>query len=378
MIDLLDHAAFDPRTIAETVQNISQSFENSFRLGTDPRLGAQSAYQSLSESSIRHHTEKLLPPERQRILNEFTAAGPLEPFLHDDSVVEIMISSRQVIWVETSSKLFQLGDFFYADLTYANFIHRVCEEAQMQTTYTMPFANGFWRGFRVHLASPPVAQTHTLTLRKIRAHAFSLNDLAEKNWCQPAELTQLKDIVGQKKNCIVVGNTGSGKTTLLNALVHEARADRCVVIEDTPEILTANSLSVKLLTRFDSQGVLPDITQTDLVKQSLRMRPDRLIIGEVRGAEAKDLLMALATGHRGSMTSLHAHTPSEALLRLEMLIQMGAPQWSLDAIRRLIQLTVDAVIVTRRENSKWHLEGIYKISSQEKFGFLIERIETSA
>jgi pilus assembly protein CpaF len=206
----------------------------------------------------------------------------------------------------------------------------------------------------------------------VREESFSLHDLQSAGWCDADQVNKLRGIVAEKKNCLIVGNTGSGKTTLLNALVAQAHHERCVFIEDTPELLPANTASVKLLTRFDSQGVLPDITQSDLVKQSLRMRPDRLIIGETRGAEAKDLLMALATGHRGSMTSLHAYTPNEALLRLEMLVQMGAPQWGLDAIRRLIQLTVDVLIVTRKEKAKWHLEGIYKISSQEKFGFIVE------
>ncbi len=347
--------------IEKIVQDISQTFETSFAQSLNPRLGTQEQYQSLSESSIREHTDQLDPINKQRILAEFNSCGPLESLIGDNDIIEIMLSGKGTIWVETKDRFYQLEDRFYSDLTFNNFIHRVCEEANVQTNFQMPFANGLWRGFRVHLASPPVAAKHTLTLRKVRSDAFSLEDLQQKGWCTREQLAQIQTLVAEKKNCLVVGNTGSGKTTLLNALVHEAATDRCIFIEDTPELLCANSASVKLLTRFDSQGILPEITQSDLVKQSLRMRPDRLIIGETRGAEAKDLLMALATGHKGSMTSLHAFTPSEALLRLEMLIQMGAPQWSLEAIRRLIQLTIDCLIITRREKTKWHLEGIYKI-----------------
>lgn len=368
-------AVSDCASIEKIVQDISQTFEVSFSQNSNPRLGTREQYQSLSESSIREHTAQLEPAKRDRIMSEFNSCGPLEAIIRDESVIEIMIGSKENIWIETKEHFYKLEDRFYSDLTFSNFIHRICEESNMQTTYGTPFANGVWRGFRVHLASPPITQQQTLTLRKVRSESFSLGDLEQAQWCSSTELAQLQNIVREKKNCLVVGNTGSGKTTLLNALVREANADRCVFIEDTPELLMANSASVKLLTRFDSQGVLPEITQSDLVKQSLRMRPDRLIIGETRGAEAKDLLMALATGHKGSMTSLHAFSPTEALLRLEMLIQMGAPQWNLEAIRRLIQLTVDCVIVTRRENTKWHLEGIYKISSQEKFGFIVEAYE---
>jgi len=365
-------AATEKAQIAEIVRNISATFETSFSLSANPRLGSQESYQSLSEHSIREHTEELAPEKKQRVLAEFNAAGPIETLLADDTVIEIMIGGRDTIWVETRQRFFHLDDGFYSDLTFNNFIHRVCEEANMQTTQAAPFANGVWRGFRAHLTAPPITAQHTLTLRRVRSDSFSLEDLRDSGWCDSENLARLKTLVHEKKNCLVIGNTGSGKTTLLNALVREAGADRCVFIEDTPELLAANSASVKLLTRFDSQGNLPEVTQSDLVKQSLRMRPDRLIIGETRGAEAKDLLMALATGHRGSMTSLHAFTPNEALLRLEMLIQMGAPQWGLEAIRRLIQFTVEALIITRKEKTKWHLEGIYKISSQEKFGFIVE------
>jgi len=130
---------------------------------------------------------------------------------------------------------------------------------------------------------------------------------------------------------------------------------------------------MRLVTREDPQGVLPPVDQMQLVRRTLRLRPDRIVMGEVRGAEAKDFLMALATGHGGSFGTLHAQDASQALLRLEMLIQMGAPQWGLQAIRRLIQLSLDYVIVAEKNKAgNRHLKGIYRLCSLEDNGFLLE------
>jgi pilus assembly protein CpaF len=201
---------------------------------------------------------------------------------------------------------------------------------------------------------------------------MQLDDLQKTSWCTESELKKIKQLVRDKRNILVVGATGSGKTTLLNSLTLETSEDRCVYIEDTAELVINSTLSTRLLTRFDANGILPNIDQTDLVKQSLRMRPDRLILGEVRGAEAKDLLLALSTGHHGSMSSIHAGSAQEALMRLEMLVLMGAPEWNLYTIRRLIQMTVQSIIVTEKAHKQWKLKSINTIASLEEFGFTVE------
>ena len=186
----------------------------------------------------------------------------------------------------------------------------------------------------------------------------------------------LKKIIQLQKNFLVIGSTGEGKTTVVNALLSETDSyERSLIIEDTQEIQLPNSLSIRLLTRDETQNGLCSVDQGQLVKRALRLRPDRLVMGEIRGNEAKDFIMALSTGHRGSFGTLHAKDPQQALLRLEMLIQMGAPHWKLSAIRRLLSLSLDLIIATKKDSSgQRKLEGIYRINSLEENGFLIERL----
>jgi pilus assembly protein CpaF len=197
--------------------------------------------------------------------------------------------------------------------------------------------------------------------------------LVEVGWCAPEQSALLQDLLARRQTVLVVGPTGSGKTSVLGACLKELPAqERVVILEDTDELPLPNSASTKLLTRAQASPTLPDVSLTDLVKQSLRMRPFRLAIGEVRGAEAKDLLLALATGHEGSWGTLHASDPRQALLRLEMLIQMGAPQWSLQAIRQLMQLSLNAIVVCGNKNGHRFLEGIYRVAALESVGLLLE------
>ena len=183
-------------------------------------------------------------------------------------------------------------------------------------------------------------------------------------------------LVEQKRNFLVVGTTGTGKTSILNACLKSLGSnERTVIIEDSRELTLSNSASLRLLTRDDPQKILPPIDQGDLVRHALRLRPDRLVIGEIRGPEAKDLLMALSTGHSGSFSTLHAATAAQALIRLEMLIQLGAPHWNLQAIRRLIFMSLQAIaVVGRGQNGARQLQGIFILSSLEETGFLLERL----
>jgi pilus assembly protein CpaF len=294
----------------------------------------------------------------------------------DDEVTEIIINAHDNIWLEKEGKLFKFNDFFSNEIIYRNFVHRLCREIQQHLTLTNLYASGDWNGFRVQIVGPPIVNITTISLRKRAEVPWTLERFLEHGWASAEQISILKDSLINRDNLFVIGATGSGKTSVLSALLNATHErERSLILEDCAEIPIPNASSLKLLTRSDSNQMLSDICIADLLKLALRLRPDRIVIGEVRGTEAKDLLMAMSTGHKGSMGTLHAHTAKEALLRLEMLIQMGASQWSLPAIRQLIKICIDKIVVIGKDSTgKRFLEGIYKIASLEDFGFLIEKI----
>jgi pilus assembly protein CpaF len=229
----------------------------------------------------------------------------------------------------------------------------------------------------MHLVGKELTQKdNVLCLRRHPKNPWSFERLANSGWASASQIEILKNILAEKKSFLVVGPTGAGKTSVLNACLGElSDCERNVLIEDTEELYLPNDCSTRLLTRTDAKGLLPNIDQAILLKQALRMRPDRIVVGEVRGAEAKDLLMALSTGHEGSMGTLHASNPHQALMRLEMLVQLGAPFWSNQVVRRLIFLSLQYIIVVNRDHSgQRHLEGIYALTSLEDTGFLLEKL----
>jgi pilus assembly protein CpaF len=313
---------------------------------------------------------------RARLIAEFFGYGPLDSLL-DSDCTEIIVNGRDSIWFERDGFLKRHDDIFYSALSYRNFISRVSREASMVASLDCPFADGRWRDLRVHLIIPPASGDEAvLTLRRHPRNPWTLSRLASGSWATPDQMLALDALVRDKQNFLVVGGTGSGKTSVLNACLQEIPADeRALIIEDTSELRAPNAVSSKLLSRRDPQGHLREIDQSELLRQALRMRPDRIIMGEIRGGEAKDLLMAFATGHRGCMGTLHAESARQALLRLEMLIQIGAPQWNVQTVRSLIHLSLQAVVVVGRTASGARkLEGIYKVASLEDVGFLIERV----
>jgi len=327
---------------------------------------------------ILEDTCRLLSPAlKDRMMAEYFSAGPLENLMAEDEITEIIVNGPESIWIEKCGRLSRVDDRFLSPLTYRNFIFRMSHEAGIQANLAHPFADGLWRGSRLHLMIPPASgENAVITIRRHARNPWTLDRLEEAGWASKESMLCLKKLVREHKNFLVVGPTGCGKTSVLNACLFEIpENERTLIIEDTSELRVPNPASAKLLTRKDAQGLLQDITQSDLLKQALRMRPDRLVMGEIRGAEAKDLLMAFATGHTGCMGTLHAESARQALLRLEMLIQLGAAQWSLQAVRTLIHLSVQAVVVVgRNREGARKLEGIFKISSLEEVGFLVEKI----
>lgn len=327
-------------------------------------------------SLIQKESQSLDSTTQNRILHEFEGWGPIQPLLEDETVTEIMVNSSNDIWFEKEGQLHSLGDSFISALTFENFLDRVYQESKTQVSIERPFADGVFKNFRIHIVAPPLSSSVLMTLRRQSRNPWNFDRLGLEGWADLDGIQLLQKWVQEKRNFLVVGETGSGKTSVLSACLQNIPQDqRTVILEDTSEIPIPNSASLKLLTRTDCHGVLPDVSLTELVRQSLRMRPDRLVVGEVRGAEAKDLLLALSTGHEGSMGTLHASSPHQALFRLEMLVQLGAPQWSLDTIRRLLKLSLYGIVLVGRDSDKKRkLISIHEISSVENNGLLTDCI----
>jgi len=323
---------------------------------------------------IQHELLKTEDPIQQRVLAEFYGYGPLELLFENRFLTEILVIDLNSIWIEFHGKLSQFPDSFFSELSFRNIIEKICQTSGAHITLENPYFDGAFQDFRLTLVGPGMTHQKTqLSFRRHPKNPWTLTKLLEAQWCQSKDLAILQKIFISRQNFIVVGPTSSGKTSVLNAMLGLCKDnERIIAIEDTPELHLPNSASTRLLTREDPQKVLPSIDQNQLVRTSLRLRPDRIVMGEMRGPEAKDFLMALATGHRGSFGSLHAETPHQALLRLEMLIQLGAPQWNIDALRKLIFMSLNCIIVTEYKNGQRQLQGIYRIASLEETGFTIE------
>ncbi len=324
---------------------------------------------------VEEQTACLQEPQRQRIIDELFGWGPLEELKTRDDIFDIIIQGSNKIVFETAKGLQTYKDHFLTERSFKNFVERLIQQANIVVDQKEPFANGKIGPFRVHIVVPPASQEITITLRRHNPKVFSFQELIESGFLTENQQPFFQEMIDLRKNFLVIGPTGSGKTTFLNSLINRvARDQRLVLIEDTDELQRHHPLCCKLLSREICPDSLNAFDMGDLVKQALRMRPDRLVIGEVRGPEAKDLLMALATGHAGSMGTLHAESSQQALLRLEMLVQMGAPQWSLESIRRLILMSLDYLVVLKHDRCHKGIKEVCRIRSLESFGLLIEPV----
>ena len=326
---------------------------------------------------IRSKIASLSPSLSDRIWNEFENYGPLHPLLQDEKITEIIINGPDHILYEKDGRLSFYADSFASETSFERFLQRLMQESRAFVDLERPMADGKFLDFRLHLLSREITRLHTVvSLRRHPRNPWVFQKLLDSGWADSQQIAVLRQILCKKENFLVVGMTGSGKTSVLNAFLQELpENERTLIIEDTMELCLPNRASTRMVTRKEGQGVLPPVDQMELVRQALRMRPDRICMGEIRGPEAKDLLMALSTGHAGSFATMHAQDPAQALLRLEMLIQLGAPFWSLEAIRNLIFLSIQKIIVVgRRSDGARVLEGVFSLASRESSGISIERV----
>lgn len=295
--------------------------------------------------------------------------------MRHNSFSELIWLSHNKLIVDDNGFLRSIPSPFQNDLDYEKFVDHVFAEAKIHCNVEKPFTHGRFREYRVQFCRGEIHHgSHTISFRKLQPMSWTLERLNDLDWCTPAQMRCLQEMISRRENFLVVGPTSSGKTTVLGTLIRAvSENERCLVLEDTDELGLPNEKSSKLLTRLDPNGSLPEIDLSELIRISLRLRPDRLVVGEVRGAEAMSLLVALSTGHAGSAGTLHAKDAKQALMRLEMLVQMGAPQWSTDLIRKLMLQTIQTVVVCGINNGKRKLQGIYRVFALESSGFILEQ-----
>ena len=286
-----------------------------------------------------------------RIAERAFGLGPLEPLLSDASVDEIMVSGTAPVWVERGGRLEATGVRFEREADLRDAIERILAPLGRRVDEAEPLADArLPDGSRINVVLPPLAlDGPALTIRRFRRRGFSPSDLVENGTLTRPLLDFLGRAVRARATILVCGGTGSGKTTTLNALSSFVGDDeRVVTIEDAAELRLRQPHVVRLEARPPNLEGRGEVTIRRLVRNALRMRPDRIIVGEVRGAEALDMLTALSTGHDGSLSTVHAGSPAEALRRVEVLALMSDVGLPHTAIREQIADAFDLVVCQSR------------------------------
>lgn len=318
----------------------------------------------------------------KQVLDEAVGLGPLEELLDDDSVTEIMVNRFDEIYVERAGRLHKHPLTFTGDRAVLGVIERIVAPLGRRIDESSPMVDARLKdGSRVNAIIAPLAlKGPALTIRKFSKRKLSAQDLVGFGAISPAMAAFLEICVAARKNIIVSGGTGSGKTTLLNILSNFIPAhERVITVEDAAELKLHHEHLISLESRPPNVEGKGAVHIRDLVKNTLRMRPDRIVVGECRGAEALDMLQAMNTGHEGSLTTLHANTPRDGLARLETMVLMAGMDLPLIAIREQISSAVDMVVQqtrfacgSRKVTSITELTGMEsgKIQLQEIFKFV--------
>jgi len=329
-IDLAQLSQLDPDSAREEIRDIVNEI-----------ISIKAVVMSIAEQ------EALL----QDICNDVLGYGPLEPLLARDDIADIMVNGAGRVFIEVGGKVQLTPIRFRDNAQLMNICQRIVSQVGRRVDESSPICDArLLDGSRVNVIAPPLSlDGPTLTIRKFRKDKLTLEDLVRYGSISPAG-ARLLGVIGRSRcNVLISGGTGSGKTTLLNCMTaYIDTEERIVTCEDAAELQLQQPHVVRLETRppnLEGQG---QITMRDLVRNCLRMRPERIIVGEVRGPEAFDLLQAMNTGHDGSMGTLHANSPREAMSRLESMITMGGFSLPIKTIREMIVGSIDVIIQAER------------------------------
>ncbi|HEX8634578.1 MAG TPA: CpaF family protein [Pyrinomonadaceae bacterium] len=309
----------------------------------------------LAEGLLAVENTPLSTSDRERLVeevrHELFGLGPLEPLLADPTISDILVNSPQNIYIERRGKLERTSVTFKDDEHLMRVIERIVSSVGRRIDESSPMVDArLADGSRVNAIIPPLSlDGPVLSIRRFGAEPLRISKLIEIGALTKDIADMFEMCVSARLNILISGGTGAGKTTLLNALsAYIPEEQRIVTIEDSAELQLQQPHVVRLETRPPNIEGRGEVTQRDLVKNALRMRPDRIVIGEVRGGEAIDMLQAMNTGHDGSLTTVHANTPRDALARLETMIQMTGMKLSERAMRQQIASALNLVIQAAR------------------------------
>jgi pilus assembly protein CpaF len=354
-------AEIDPQTAEMAV--LAEQIHQALFVALDLR---RNDVNRMNDAELRELTQRLIGENLDRggfpahidraklatyVLNEAVGLGALESLVADESVTEIMVNGQRDVFVERSGRLQRAPVVFSSDKTLFRVIERIVAPIGRRVDESSPLVDARLRdGSRVNIVIPPLAlKGPTITIRKFSKRRLEVEDLIGYGSVSADMVNFLKVCVEQKKNIVVSGGTGSGKTTLLNVLSNLIPPhERIVTIEDAAELRLYHDNLVTLEARPKNLEGKGAVAIRDLVKNALRMRPDRIVVGECRGGEALDMLQAMNTGHDGSLTTAHANSPRDALSRLEVMVLMAGMDLPVAAIREQIASAVQVIVQQTR------------------------------
>ena len=333
------------------VANVNRSME-----GEALQLGDRAEIMKKRLEEVYVQTKVNLPQDLRKqifheILDELTGFGPIQPLLEDPEVTEVMVNGPKKVYIEKGGVLTKSPITFDDDDHVLRIIDRIILPLGRRVDADSPTVDArLPDGSRVNAVIRPIAiDGPAITIRKFRKDKLSIQQLVDYGSLTPNMAEFIRACVVARLNIVISGGTGSGKTTLLNVISsYIPEAERIITIEDAAELQLQQDHVMRMETKVSNVDGTGSVTIRDLVRNSLRMRPDRIVVGEVRGGEALDMLQAMNTGHDGSLTTLHANTPRDALSRLETLVLMAGMDLPLKVVRQQISSAVDLIIQQTR------------------------------
>jgi len=331
-----------------------ESLDPSKALEMSPKELEFTVFQSLNQLALDSKVTMNLREQQKltkELIDDILGLGPLEGLLNDPNVADIMVNGPDQVYAERFGKLELTSIVFRNQEHVHNIAQRIASLVGRRIDEASPMVDARLEdGSRVNVIAPPLSLNGTvISIRKFSKNRLSLAIMAEQENLSTAMASLLANYVTAKMNIVVSGGTGAGKTTLLNALSeHISQHERLITIEDAAEIQLKQPHVISLETRAASVEGSGAVTQTDLVKNALRMRPDRILLGEVRGEEVFDMLQAMNTGHDGSLSTVHANTPADALIRLENMLSMSQSKLNLELVRKQIASSIDVIVQIER------------------------------